>query len=94
MREALKGVVLLLAALFLFSVITPEPDYVQGHQSAAGFPTFVESDSAYALCSSPTVTIECPIQLGDLPLVEQVCFVPTLTVLSHLYRGPPLSFLS
>ena len=82
-----------LALIFLLSILTPEPGRVQGYGNE-GIPTFVESDAEFTLCSSPTVTSECTIQFGDLPLVEQACSVPTLTVSSHLYRGPPLSFLS
>jgi hypothetical protein len=93
MRSAPKIVIVFLSALFLFSVLTPEPADVLGYNDN-GVPAFVESDAAYALCSGPTVPIECRAQLGDLPLVEQACFAPTLTVSSHLYRGPPLSFLS
>jgi hypothetical protein len=93
MRSALKIVILFLSTLLLFSVATPEPADVLGYNDN-GFPAFVESDAAYALCSSPTIPIACHARLGDLPLVEQACFAPTPTVSSHLYRGPPLSFLS
>ncbi|MGD0238168.1 MAG: hypothetical protein ABSC55_27005 [Syntrophorhabdales bacterium] len=79
-----------LALIFLLSILTAEPGRVRGYGND-GIPTFVESDAEFTLCSSPTSTSECPIQFGDLPHVEQVCFVPTLTVSSHLYRGPPLS---
>ena len=93
MRSAPKIVILFLSALFLFSVLTPEAADIQGYNDN-GIPAFVESDAAYALCSSLTVPIECRARLGDLSLVEQAHFAPTLIVSSHLYRGPPLSFLS
>jgi len=66
MRGVFKEVSLLLVALFLFSVLTPEPDDVQGHQSAAGIPALLESDAGDALCTGRTVTTGCPLQLGGL----------------------------
>ena len=89
-RKARIAVPVCLALIFLLSILTPETGRVQGYGND-GIPTFVESDAAFVLCSSPTVTIECPIQPGDLPLVEQACFFRTLTVSSDLHRGPPLS---
>lgn len=50
MREAPQTVSLLVATLFLFSVVTPEPGIVQGYEGTA-FPAFVESDAAFALWS-------------------------------------------
>jgi len=88
-----KMAILFLSALFLFSVVTPEPADVQGYNDSS-CPAFVESDAAYALCSSFTVTIECHIRPEGLPLVEQASFAPALSVSGNLYRGPPLSFLS
>ena len=88
-RSALTIASLFLSALFLFSALTPEPADVLGYNDN-GVPAFVESDAAYALCSSPTLPIECHARLGHLPVVERVCFVPTPIASSNLHRGPPL----
>ena len=58
MRRVLKEVFPLLTVRFLLSVVTPEPDYLQGHQSAAGPPTFVATDATFALCTNLTVVVE------------------------------------
>ena len=81
-----------LAVLFLFSVLTPEPGYVQGYEGGA-FPTFVESDAAFALCSSPTLALDRHPCLAYLQLVPEVFSWVTVNRSSHSYRGPPLPFL-
>ena len=93
MRSTFTIVSVFLAGLFLFSVLTPEPSEAQGYEGNV-IPVFVEGDAAFALCSSPVVTSEHQPQLGYLPFVEQVFSVPTFTISSNCYRGPPLlSFL-
>ena len=78
-----------LAVLFLFSVLTPEPGYVQGCEDSA-FPSFVESDATFALCSNPTYTPDrhpCPAYLELVP--EAFSWV-SVEHSGTFYRGPPL----
>ena len=89
MRSAGALAPLLLSAVFLFSVLTPEPGDVKGYEGMA-IPAFVESDASFAVCSSPAVTIECHVQHGYLCAVPQVVSTTIHSVSSALYRGPPL----
>ena len=77
-----------LALIFLFSILTPEPGYVQGYGND-GIPAFVESDAEFSLYSSFAVIVECHPYTQRLPLMEQVPYVPSPTISGTLYRGPP-----
>ena len=93
MREAPKGIALLVAAVFLLSVLAPELDYVQGRQDAAGLPTFVEGATSFALCSGFTVVFQSQHWIGRLLLPEQIwCTCPPFIPTSPS-RAPP-SFVS
>lgn len=87
MREALKTVSLLAAALFLFSVAIPDP---QDCQSTAGFSTFINDDD-FALCSGFTIVIASHYRTERLPLLEQVWFTPSPFIPTSLSRAPPSS---
>jgi hypothetical protein len=90
-RRLLTSSPFILATIFLFSALTPEPWYIQGYLDDA-IPVFVESEADCAACSSFIVIIayDPPVQL--LPLVEQVHHFPSLITFTNLlYRGPPLS---
>ena len=92
MIRVFKRSSLLLAAIVLFSVLTVEPDYLQGY-AKIGFSAFVERDAYYALCSALTITLDCHFRTRLVPVVRQVCFVPSHTVATYTNRGPPLYFL-
>jgi hypothetical protein len=94
MRRVLVGLPIILAAIFLFSVLTPEPGYVQGYPDD-GIPVFVENDASFSLCSNFAVTIKYYPSVRLLPLIEQVAYFPSPTISTNVfYRGPPSSFLS
>ena len=78
-----------LAVLFLFSVLTPEPGYVQGCEDSA-FPSFVESDATFALCTSPTLTPDRHPCLAYLELVPEAFSWVSVEHSGTFYRGPPL----
>jgi hypothetical protein len=91
MRRVLVTLPLILAAIFLFSVLTPEPGYIQGYPDD-GIPAFVESDAAFSLCSTFVVTTGYHPSVLLLPFVEQVPCFPSHTIsMSLFYRGPPSS---
>jgi hypothetical protein len=93
MKRVLVGLPLILAAIFLFSVLTPEPGYVQGYPDD-GIPVFVESDASFSLCSNFTVTTECHPSVRFLPHIEQVTYYPSPPISTNVfYRGPPSFFL-
>ena len=84
----------LLALVFVFSVLTVEPGYVQGYEND-DFPAFVESDSVFAVCS-----MEFTVPIGCFGPVESVVISATFVSASpplasgNLYRGPPtISFI-
>ncbi len=89
MRDMFKGVCFLVAALPLFFALTPELAYVQGYEDIAGFSSFVDGDTEFALCSSFTVAVESHLCIGYLPLFEEKCFLrcPIISI-SHP-RAPP-----
>jgi hypothetical protein len=88
-RRLLTASPILLAAILLFSVLTPEPLYDQGY-SGSGIPVLVESDSNCAACGNPIVAIAHYPLVQFLPLVEQVHHFPSLITLTNpFYRGPP-----
>jgi len=90
--EATKAVLLLLAALFLFSVVTPEPGYVNGDESLGAFPTFVDIDAALALCSSFTPVLAYHPCTERLVLLEQTSFTSSLFISGNSCRAPPSRF--
>jgi len=89
MRPSLCIVSFVLSALFLFSVLSPEPDYVQGYNTTAGFPTFVECDAACALCSDVTLAPDGHQRTERLALFGQARFTPSLIIAKQLCRAPP-----
>jgi hypothetical protein len=92
MKRVLVGLPLILAAIFLFSVLTPEPGYVQGYPDD-GIPVFVESDASFSLCSNFAFTIEYRPSVRLLPVIEQVTYFPSPTISTNVfYRGPPFLF--
>ncbi len=89
MRLTFAIPVLVLSALFLCSVLSPEPDYVQGYNSTGGFPTFVESDAACWLCTGCAFVPEGHHPTGRLPLLERAWFVASPFIATHSSRAPP-----
>ena len=88
MREALKGVFLLVATLFLLCVVTPD---LQDYQSIAGCSTFIDDDD-FALCSGFTIVCEDHHRTETrLFLPEQACFTPSPFIPASLLPGAPFS---
>jgi hypothetical protein len=84
MRETLKGISLLVAALFLFSAVTPDP---QDYQSTAGCSTFIDDD--FALCSGFTTVGSSHHRTERLPLLQQALFAPSPVTSNSPSRAPP-----
>jgi hypothetical protein len=88
-RRLLTASPIILAAILLFSVLTPELPYDKGYPGG-GIPIFVESDSNCAACGNLIGTIAYYSLVQLLPLVEQAHHFPALITLTNVfYRGPP-----
>ena len=84
----------LMVTVFLFSVLTVEPESVQGYQGD-DFPVFVESDAVFAICSSDfTITIRCFLAAEGVPLPDLPRPASSHVVSDNPSRGPPvISFI-
>lgn len=78
-----------IAAFFLFSVVTPETDYAQGHQDGIGFPSLVESDASCALRNVFTIVCDSHHLTGRLPLPDQMCVISSPFISPSTCRAPP-----
>ena len=89
MAVLLRFAAIVLTTVFLLSIVTAEPDYVQGYR-ARGLPVLVEKDAAYAVCDAPTLS--CDYFLWVTPLCRTKPVAPSLSnhIISTFYRGPPL----
>lgn len=85
-----KRLSVLMAVLFLLTVLTPEPERLQGYQSD-DFPVFVESDAAFALCSTDfNADIRCFLMPeGALPPQTHPSPVSWRAVSGNPSRAPP-----
>ena len=85
-----KVSLLFLASLFLFSIFTVEPDYVQGYQNC-GFPVFVENDAAFVVCDGYALVRIVPHAWVDFLFLSKPEVPDSSTPATHnFYRGPPL----
>ncbi len=80
-----------IAALFLFSVVTPEPCCHPACQSTAGVLTVVD-DYDFTLCSGFTFVSEGHHRTECLYLPEQACFTPSPFISTTACRAPPSCF--
>jgi hypothetical protein len=89
-----KSFSFLLVLVFVFSVLTVEPEYLQGYEND-DFPAFVESDAVFALCSMGfTLPTHC-FGLAECVVISSH-FRPASPPLvsDNLHRGPPvISFI-
>jgi hypothetical protein len=90
----IRRLALLLATVFVFSVLTVEPECVQGYQGD-NFPVFVESDSLFAICSNDfAIPIRCFLATEIIPLPIHPRPASTHAVSDNPSRGPPvISFI-
>jgi len=92
MRSTFPEVLPVSSALFILSVLSPEPDHVQGCNSPAGFPAVVERDAACALCGGLTLAPDGYHGTGGVLLLAQARFRPSVFIAQHLCRAPPSRF--
>ena len=88
MRSVLTIASCFIVALFVLSVVTPEPYYLPRCQSTAGFLTVVDDDD-FALCSHITVVLEARYHTEHLLLLEQAWSIPSPFISKSLCRAPP-----
>ena len=78
--------------VFLLSVLTLEPECVQGYGSG-NFPVFVESDAVFAISSNEfTITIQCLPLAGETPSFSFSNPILSPFISTKDSRGPPQSF--
>jgi hypothetical protein len=76
-----------LVLIILFSVLTPEPGYVQGYND--GIPTFVESDAAFAVTTECFNPIPCYRPQGYALITEGSLSASLTSTSCHTPRSPP-----
>ena len=85
MREGLKAVFLLVAALYLFSTVAPDP---QDYLVSTGLLTFLDDDDL-ALCDGFAIAFEPHPLTGNLPHEQQAGSTPFPTSSTSPCRAPP-----
>ena len=89
MIQFTKKFALIMMVIFLFSVLTVEPEYAQGYEND-DFPVFVENDAVFAIFSNEfTITIQCLSHTDRiLPTPDSHPAAPPF-ISTNPYRGPP-----
>ena len=87
-RSAIRFLALLLAAVFIFSLVT-----VEAHRSGAcpwlKVPGFLEADSEFALADDYTAPLETGGTVHCRFIPGPASFMGRTTLLLNIYRAPP-----